>query len=503
VAPSVASLDGPFAPENLLQVEAFSVRIRSSPVGALLAALWAGGALLAIVFGVAVATSPIALVGLFGLLAASVVVAAAFAQPRWALIVLMFVLYSYAGWVASNAVGAPELSEALLVVIIAALAWRQWTHAEQVFLPAELGALLVLGIVYTVSAGFARDIGASLGDVQDYIGYSLTVAVVVALLDRPIWLRRAAWTVVIAVAGLAIVSLLQAALGAYGSDFAGFAHAKPEGAGVYRASGPLDPNFFGQVLIATAMLALYLGLSARNRDGRLLGVAASGVCLGAGALTGSRGALVAAAAAFLLILLLAPIPRRIVTTAAALAVVAGLLFLPSGLKARVGLPTSSADSEQVAVVQKGSASALRGRESENLAALEMFRDYPVLGVGPHNYPLHYLDYSEEIGLDPRLEQREPHSLYLGALAETGIVGAAALLAILWFALRGAWRARRRLEGRDALLAEGIFVALMTFLVAALFLHLSYPRYLWVMVALGLAAGNLARGSSREPGFASR
>jgi O-antigen ligase len=482
-------------------VEAFSLRIRRFPVGALLGALWGGGALLAIALGVAAATSVIALVGLLGVLAASVVIAAAFAAPRWAVIVLLFVLYSYAGWVASHAVGAPELSQALLLVIIAALAWRQWTRGEQVSLPSELGALLALGLAYTFSAAFARDLGTSFERIQDYIGYSLTVVVLVALLDRPIWLRRAVWTVVIAGAGLAIVSLLQAGLGAYASDFAGFARGKPEGAGVFRASGPLDPNFFGQVLVATAMLALYLGLSARARGGRVLGLAASGVCLAATALTGSRGALVAAAAAFFLVLLLAPVPRRVVATIGALAVVAGLILLPNGLKARVGLPTSSTDSQQVAVVKKGSASAIRGRESENLAALEMFRDYPILGVGPGNYPLHYLDYSEQIGLDPRLEQREAHSLYLESLAEIGIVGAVALLAILWLALRGAWQARLRLGGRDALLAEGIFVALVTFLVAGLFLHLTYPRYLWLMVGFGLIAGNLARGTAREPGFA--
>jgi O-antigen ligase len=480
-------------------VEARSVRIRSFPVGALLAALWVGGALLAIALGVAAATSPIALVGLLGLLTASAVIAAAFTAPRWALIVLLFVLYSYSGWVASHAVGAPELSQGLLVIIIAALAWRQLTREEQISLPSELGALLALGLAYVFSAGFARDLGISLERIQDYIGYSLTVVVLVALLDRPIWLRRAVWTAVIAGAGLAIVSLLQAGLGAYGSDFAGFARGKPEGAGVFRASGPLDPNFFGQVLVATAMLAFYLGLSARTRDGRVLGLAASGVCLAATALTGSRGALVAVVVAFFLVLLLAPVPRRIIATMGVLAAIASLIFLPSGLKARVGLPTS-ADSQQVAVVKQGSESAIRGRESENLAALEMFRDYPFVGVGPGNYPLHYLLYSEQIGLDPRLEQREAHSLYLEALAETGIVGAVALGAVLWLALRGAWRARQRLAGRDRLLAEGIFVALVSFLVAALFLHLTYPRYLWLIVGFGLAAGNLARGPAREPGF---
>jgi O-antigen ligase len=254
------------------------------------------------------------------------------------------------------------------------------------------------------------------------------------------------------------------------------------------------------------MLALYLGISARTRDGRLLGFAASAACLGASALTGSRGALVAVAAAFVLVLILGPIPRRVVATMGAVAVAAALIFLPTGLKARVGLPTSSADSQQVEVVQKGSESALRGRESENLAALEMFRDYPLVGVGPGNYPLHYLDYSEQIGLDPRLEQREAHSLYLQSLAETGIVGALALFAILWLALRGAWRARQTFGGRDALLGEGVFVALVSFLVAATFLHLTYPRYMWMMVGFALAAGNIARGTvpalelqTRSPG----
>lgn len=481
-------------------MEALATRIRHFPVNGLVVALWSGGALLAVALGVAAATSVTALAGLLGFVAASAVLAAAFMAPRWALIALLFLLYSYAGWVASHTVGAPELSQGLLLIMIAALVWRQLTRGEQVSLPAELRALLALGFAYTVSAIFARDLGTSLGEVQDFLGYGLTVAILVALLDRPIWLRRAVWTVVIAGASLAILSLLQAGLGAYGSDFAGFAHAKSEGGGAFRAGGPLDPNFFGQLLVATAMLALYLALSSRDRAGRALGFTALAACLTASALTGSRGALVAAAAAFCLVLLLAPIPRGLVAATGVLVVAAGLMFLPAGIKARVGLPTSSADSEQVAAVSKGSASAIRGRQSENLAAVGMFGDYPIFGVGPGNYPLHYLDYSQEIGLDPRLEQREAHSLYLEAFAETGIVGASAFLAVLWLALRGAWRARQRLARRDALLAEGIFVALMSFLVAGLFLHASYLRYLWIVIGFGFVAGNLARGTARDPGF---
>ena len=145
-------------------MEALATRIRHFPVNGLVVALWSGGALLAIALGVAAATSVTALAGLLGFLAASAVLAAAFMAPRWALIVLLFLLYSYAGWVASHTVGAPELSQGLLLIIIAALVWRQLTRGEQVSLPAELRALLALGLAYTVSAAFARDLGTSLGE---------------------------------------------------------------------------------------------------------------------------------------------------------------------------------------------------------------------------------------------------------------------------------------------------------------------------------------------------
>ena len=472
-------------------MEALARNRQSSSTG-LAIALWAGGALLAIVFGLAAAMSLAAVAGVLAVLAASAVVAAAFTETRWALLALLFLLYSYAGWVLGHTVGGPEVSQVLLLIIIAAVAWRHLERTERFSLPGELIAVLILGVAYAASAAFTTDVGAGLRQIWDFIGYGLTVVAIVALLDRPAWLRRAVWTVVVAGGALAIVSLLQAATGAYGSDFAGFAIARPEGAGVFRVGGPLDPNFFGQVLVATAVLAVYLALSARDRQSRGLALAICMACIVTMGLTGSRGALIATAAAFCLILLLAPIPRDIGVAIAALVVVAGLVFMPSGLQARIGLSSSSSANPEVAKVTQGSEDAIQGRKSENLAALQMFRDHPLFGVGPGNYSRHYLSYSERIGLDPRLAPREAHSLYLGALGETGIVGACALLAVLWLAVRGAWRGRRSLRGGDALLAEGIFVSLMSFLVAGLFLHAAYPRYLWILVGFGFAAGQLAR-----------
>ena len=472
-------------------MEALARNRQSSSTG-LPVVLWGGGALLAAGFGVAAATSVAAVAGVIAVLAATAVVVAAFTATRWALLALLFLLYSYAGWVVGHTFGGPEVSQVLLLVIIAALTWRHLLRAERFSLPGELIAFLILGVAIAASAAFTTDADAGLRQIWDFIGYGLTVVAIVALLDRPVWLRRAVWTVAVAGGALALISLLQAITGSYDNDFAGFAIARPEGAGVFRVGGPLDPNFFGQVLVATAALAVYLALSARDRASRGLALTIVLACMAATGLTGSRGALVAAAAAFCLILLLAPIPRDIGVAIAALVVVASLVFMPSGLKARIGLSNSSSSSPEMAKVTQGSEDAIQGRKSENLAALQMFRDHPIFGVGPGNYSSHYLSYSERIGLDPRLAPREAHSLYLGALGETGIVGASALLAVLWLAVRGAWRGRRRLRGREALLAEGIFVSLVSFLVAGLFLHAAYPRYLWILVGFGFAAGQLAR-----------
>jgi O-antigen ligase len=137
-------------------------------------------------------------------------------------------------------------------------------------------------------------------------------------------------------------------------------------------------------------------------------------------------------------------------------------------------------------------SSLQGRASENLAALEMWRAHPIEGVGPGNFELNYLDYSAEIGLDARAEARSAHSLYLESLAETGLLGSVPFFVLLGVALWRPWRARTQLDGESSLLAEGVFVALVAYLVTALTLHAAFIRNLWIVLALALVTGQVAR-----------
>jgi putative inorganic carbon (hco3(-)) transporter len=174
------------------------------------------------------------------------------------------------------------------------------------------------------------------------------------------------------------------------------------------------------------------------------------------------------------------------------AIAVSTLLVPHSLQQRVD-KLGDAASTGGPTLQDGS---LLGRKSENLAAVRMWADHPLLGVGPDNFEGHYLAYSQVIGIDQRPQQRGAHNLYLESLAETGVVGAIAFLGVIWLALRGAWQARSRLRGADALLGEGLVVALAAFLICALTLNSAYERYQWIFLGLGLAAGSLARRPAR-------
>jgi O-antigen ligase len=204
--------------------------------------------------------------------------------------------------------------------------------------------------------------------------------------------------------------------------------------------------------------------------------------------TQSRAALIALVIVAVAIGLLQGVRLRVLAVAVCAAIALGSVVVPSSLTQRVDALTDGT----TATSSFRDNNSLRGRTSENLAALHMWRDHPLVGVGPDNFEVHYQTYSAAIGIDQRPEARGAHNLYLEAFAELGLLGGVAFLTMIWLSVSGAWRLRARLPGRDALLGEGIAVALGAFLICALTLHSAYARYEWVFLGLGLTAACLAR-----------
>ncbi|HEQ60789.1 MAG TPA: hypothetical protein ENN74_04180 [Firmicutes bacterium] len=125
------------------------------------------------------------------------------------------------------------------------------------------------------------------------------------------------------------------------------------------------------------------------------------------------------------------------------------------------------------------------------AALEMFRRSPALGIGLHNYSNYYACY-----FDPEDLGSTAHSAFLSFFAETGLLGAAANLALMGIVLAALWRIIRRSRPEEPAYARavGLAAAYVGLITSSLFYLFYNQVYLWVLVGLILA---LERASRNE------
>jgi O-antigen ligase len=244
-----------------------------------------------------------------------------------------------------------------------------------------------------------------------------------------------------------------------------------------RAAGPVgDPNFFALVMAALVPFSLYV--VARGGRRQWLGAVATLCLIGGVFATGSRGGIIAVGVSIIGAGVVMPVFRLRV---AAVAVVMATL---------VALPLFATQT------QEASGRTVEGRLTENLVGVAMFSDYPIMGVGPGEFPAHYRDYTRFIGNDPR-PVREAHSLPLEIASEQGLAGVIGFLVAFVTAFRFAWTrgAWRLLVGRAVLLS------IATYMTASLFLHGDEIRLLWVLLGLLLALGYVARREAPESGLA--
>jgi len=140
----------------------------------------------------------------------------------------------------------------------------------------------------------------------------------------------------------------------------------------------------------------------------------------------------------------------------------------------------------------GADGALRGRATENLAALHAFADHPILGVGPGEFfARESTTYANALDLRFLETRRRAHSLYFEMAADTGIAGLALFLAIVGTTMAGLWRLARswdvRRRSAESALALAFVLSILAYLTSGLFLQLAYQRYFWLLIAIANAA----------------
>jgi O-antigen ligase len=207
----------------------------------------------------------------------------------------------------------------------------------------------------------------------------------------------------------------------------------------------------------------------------------------------SRGAAVGLGAMFLVMIALGHVSLR--QLAAAGVALVGVALLVPQYAVRLASLAQIADlaTDSTSPGLGNSDSATQGRITEMVAGVLIFADHPLIGVGPEMYRRHYPEYARVAGGRVRPNTREAHSLPIHIGAEHGALGLAFFGGIFLVTLRDLWRARRRLAKArpdHARLVTGVMLAVVAFLTTSVFLHASFIRYQWFLLALAAATARV-------------
>ncbi|MEE9395932.1 MAG: O-antigen ligase family protein, partial [Methylococcales bacterium] len=137
--------------------------------------------------------------------------------------------------------------------------------------------------------------------------------------------------------------------------------------------------------------------------------------------------------------------------------------------------------------------AITGRTTEMLAALHVFLDHPILGVGPGQYNKFYsvkYQTNPDIAFRYLNYPRRAHSIYTEIPAELGILGFIVFMAIGFVNLHQLWLIRVQTlhyYPEIANLSSAFLMGIAAYFMTAIFLHFSYQRYYWLLLAISGAA----------------
>jgi len=419
-------------------------------------------------------------------------------RPALGLYVLIVVVYINLSSVIVNVHGGPSIIKVFLPFLLLVIAGR-WILLRDRFgsIKHITPIMLLYGALIAFSLFIARDQQLTADGLEAYVKDAVMVFIIVLLLQRVSQLRMVLWCMIVAGTFLGTISVFQQLSGTFENNYWGFAQTGVEhiigNITNYRIAGPITTNFYAMIMLAIVPLALDRLSAEKNIWLKMFAGSAAMICVLTVLFTFSRGGFIALSIAVAYWLYQRRINLKSLIVVMVLLAMA-LPFVPLNYTERIStmvevLPFMG-DEQPVAEV------SLRGRLSEQIAAWRMFIDHPLFGVGYDNYDVYYLDYSEEIGLDQRREERQAHNLYLEVAAETGIIGILLFAALLTIVFRGLQNAKRVLEDTQqhefAALVIALQASIIGYLASSMFLHAAFPRYFWLYVGIALALPNITR-----------
>ena len=415
------------------------------------------------------------------------------AYPHGAAPLVAFLLYSNLAAVAVRYHGVPRpLAAGTSLLLAVPVAYRVLLRRERLVVQPVVPLLMLLGVVQLCGVLFARQpADAASGLIALLVeGLGFFLLFTNAVRDEGV-LRRTIWALLLAGLLIGAVPTFQRLTGTFYNDYGGLAQVNTTVgtpstlASIARAGGPIgDENRFAQVMLMLLPLGVLCIVNERGKR-RWLALVATSLTASGFALAASRGGAVGLALVLALLPALGLLSLRKLSW-----IVLGLLVLAvatpqyrNRLASIANLPHLFG---QGLTEEQEPDGAMKGRATEMLAAAHVFLDHPLIGVGPGMFPLYSQEYGNRLGLRRLETNRESHSLYLGIAAENGALGLGLFLWIGGLTLVRLARARRRcaqLRPELANTAAAVLVALLLYFATGVFLHFSFQRYFFLMLAL--------------------
>jgi putative inorganic carbon (hco3(-)) transporter len=425
------------------------------------------------------------------------------ARPDWAVTAYVVLVYADLLSVLVKEHGLPPLARfAGLLLLAVVLGHRLVVHREGLWGDPILGWMAAYGVVVAIGFFYARQPDLILTNLVELARNFILVVIVINTLTTVGRIRRTLWALLAAGVVLASLTLVQMATGLYESDFGGLAVFRASeivgGEDAPRPGGTIgDANYYGQSLLILVPIALYLLTAGRNLAARFGGTIAALILMGAIIVTYSRGDAVALAA-ILGAALLYKRPKLPYLLVGGVALLLMLPLVPANYYARLATLADVLRGDRQTLYTEES---IRGRAGATQAAVDMFLDHPLVGVGREHYPLYQLEYLSGSSLAYRARGIPPHNLYLEVAAEHGLLGIFVMGGVLVVTWRSLFDARKRFlragDRSSADLAGWLAIGLFGYLVSALSLHGAFPAYLWLQVALIVALRQVALHASPD------
>lgn len=449
--------------------------------------------------------------------------------PESSIPVVLFLIYTNAVVVAVRFHGIPSLAAMLVPVpLVIPLMYHVLLLRRPLVIGPALPWLLAFVGWQLICVLFSRMPRLASDGVVTTVCEGLLLYVLLTNVVRtPRMLKIAVWSLIAAGAFMGSVSVYQQGTRSFHTNLGGFGQLSEgrgfevtEGRGTVRQrrmSGPIgEKNRYAQIMLMLFPLAMSRVWVDQRFSVR--GIAAwAALMIGAGAtLTFSRSG----AIAFVLMLAAAVLLRVVTKRQVAILALGGLVVLLAipqyrvrlaTIPAALGLLNSSASHDEPD-------GAMRGRATEMMAAARIAVDHPIFGVGPDCSGYYTREYGQAGGLRHLEGPRESHCMYVELPAENGFPGMLIFLGMLTVSLGSLLRHRSDLSRTwpptvensaatttDSDLRHGLdqtsaalLLAMTAYLVMGIFLHMSYVRYFWIMLAMVDACTLVMSRTNAEP-----